>query len=90
MVNALRQQFSLTVEKTAKTRGYMSHQLLAHTLPKGKRPKEKDLKKGSGGNEKGFNRSLLFVGFKFYVAACVSANTVSQVRQLETLRAKFE
>ena len=53
MVNALRQQFSLTVEKTAKTRGYMSHQLLAHTLPKGKRPKEKELKRGQAEMKKG-------------------------------------
>ena len=49
-----------------------------------------ELKKGSVGNEKGVNRNLLFVGFKFYVAACISANTISQVRRIETLRATFE
>jgi len=31
----------------------MSHQLLAHTLPKGKRPKEKELKRGQAEMKKG-------------------------------------
>jgi hypothetical protein len=90
MVNALPQQFSPSVEKTAKNRRYMRNQLLAHTLPKGKRPKEKELKRGQSANEKGVNSNLLFVGSNVHIAACISANTISQVRQLETLRAKFE
>jgi hypothetical protein len=38
-------------------------------------------------NEKGFNRNLLFVGFDVLVASRSGANTISQVRQLKTLRA---
>jgi nucleotidyltransferase/DNA polymerase involved in DNA repair len=86
MVNARREQFSLTVEKTAKNRRYSSNHSLAHTLPKGKRTKRL-LKRGQSGNEKGVNRNLLFVGFDVYVAARIGANTISQVRQFKTLRA---
>jgi hypothetical protein len=38
-------------------------------------------------NEKGFDSNILFVGFDVLVASRSGANTISQVRQLKTLRA---
>jgi hypothetical protein len=87
MVNAMASNFIVSFDKTAKNRRYCSTHSLAHTLPKGMSTETDKVEKGLSSNEKGISRNLLFVGFNVYVASSVGTNTISEVRQLETIRA---
>jgi hypothetical protein len=80
MVNNRASNFIASFDKTAKNRRYCSDYSLAHTLPKGRRLRKSELKKGLSSNEKGVSCNLLFVGFDVLVTPCVGTNTIPEVR----------
>jgi len=68
MVNVSGTIFSLSIEKTAKMRGYEKNEVLAHSLPKEEH--------GGGRDEKGVSKHFLFVGVDVNFAPGWSADEI--------------